>query len=213
MPAEHLSQVGCVNRAIEPGIQLLARAGAQPVRHPFRQRAEAAGQQAGQGFDLAFELPFELPLRHPLLAPLLDGQALHAGDVFHLGLPFDVFDILPDLVLHLLGQSGHPVDDGEQVDDALAFPALPVEQSHQLALGGEAAAEVTAGSQGAQVRRRHQGEAVGLALECRQMRLEVQQLRRRKVPSVQHLRCRPAAHATHGGTWPLTGMSRAAHPG
>ena len=97
---------------------------------------------------------------------------------------------MPDLLLQRLGQGEHPVDDGEQVDHALAFPALFVEQSHQFALGGKSAADVAAGSQGTEVRDRHQGEGVGLALQRCQIGLEVQQLRRRKTENVfaaQHI--------------------------
>ncbi len=66
-------------------------------------RAEAAGDEAFEQVGFAFQPAFGLALLHPLLHALLyaffDADSFYRGDVGHGAVPFQLYDVLPELVL------------------------------------------------------------------------------------------------------------------
>ena len=136
---ENLVERSHIEEVFGPAFQLFARRGLQP-RQGFRvEGAEAFGKQALN--DRCFALlcaslfaplfAYLFALLDALLDAALGGEAFDAGDVAHFAFSFDDCDILPQLLFETVRQPHHPVQYGEQVEDALKFPSMRLAQANQ----------------------------------------------------------------------------------
>ncbi len=76
--------------------------------------------------------------------------------------PFQLFDVLPELILQFFRDLHHPVYDAEQVDDSLFVPVAFVEQFGQPPFCRKPLAVVAFGLSGEEVGCGDQGEGVGV---------------------------------------------------
>ena len=129
-------------------------------------RAKATRKQALQEGSLAFLSAF-LPaflsaFLSALLPAFLESEAFCRGDVRHDDLPFQCVDFLQQPLLQICRQPHQPVDDPEQIDDALLVPIAFVEQLGQPPFCRIALFRVTLGAPGKKVSRGDQCEGVGV---------------------------------------------------
>ncbi len=101
-----------------------------------------------------------LPFFDALLDAFFIAYSFYRGAVGHGAVPFQLFDILPELVLQFFGNLHHPVYDAEQVNYALLVTVAFVKQFCEPPFCRKPLAVVAFGLSGEQVGGSYQGKRV-----------------------------------------------------